>query len=598
MSQPTVDRLALLYRVSQVFNSSLDLDAVLTRVMDEAIAATRAERGFLMLYDADGQLAFRAARGLDRQTIDSPEFQISRGLVERVAHEGVPQLASDAQSDGWLSQRASVTHLNLRSILCVPLQIKDTPLGVIYVDNRLQAGIFTQDDLELLSALAHQAAIAIENARLFSDAQSKLSSLRLLHDVSADLTSTLDLNRVLTACLQRVQNLLGAATASVLTVEGDELVFQIAIGEKSDEVKPFRVPTGHGIAGWVAQNARSTYSNDVSRDPRFYHRVDDGTGFSTRALMAAPLIVNDRVIGVVEVSNKPGGFVDSDLDLLSTIAGGAAIAIENARLYQVAVEKGRMERELQVALEVQSSLIPAKTPQIPGWEFAALWQPARVVGGDYYDFIPINLEKAHPARNAVASNGHTQGLGLVIADVSDKGMAAALFMALTRSTVRASVAPARLPADCISRANALICADAANGMFVTLFYAQLDPASGEMTYVNAGHNPPLHYRAKENQLIELTRTGIVLGFSDLIQYMQRTETLKSGDFVLLYTDGVTDAQNAQQEHFGEERMTRIINEKRNGSAAEIVSAMEAALHDFTGGAVPFDDITMMVVKRL
>jgi len=431
VTQPTADRLALLYRVSQVFNSSLDLDAVLTRVMDEVIAATRAERGFLMLADAEGKLAFRAARGMEQQTIDAPEFQISRGLVERVAREGQPLLASDAQSDDWLSRRASVTGLRLRSILCVPLKFKDAILGVIYVDNRLQAGIFTPDDLELLNALASQ----------------------------------------------------------------------------------------------------------------------------------------------------------------------AAIAIENARLYLVAVEKGRLERELQVALQVQSSLIPAEAPRLPGWEFAALWQPARVVGGDYYDFIPVNLVKDLKSSQETALS-LSKSLGLVIADVSDKGMAAALFMALTRSTVRASVAPASTPAGGITQANTLISADAANGMFVTLFYAQLDPATGEFTYVNAGHNPPFHYRAKENELTELTRTGMALGIDPTFRYDQRRLTLAPGDIVLLYTDGVTEAPDAQQEEFGVERLMNIVREKRAASAAEIVASIHAALRAFTGDAPLFDDITSVVVKRL
>ena len=238
-AQPQGARLALLYRVSRTFNSSLDLDEVLNRVMDEVIAVTHAERGFVMLRDEDGGLAFRVARGMDRSMVDDPEFQISRGVVEQVAHEGQPMLTSDAQRDERLSMRLSVIGLGLRSILCVPLKCKDTVSGVIYVDNRLQAGIFTADDLDLLVA----------------------------------------------------------------------------------------------------------------------------------------------------------------------IASNAAIAIENARLYQVAVEKGRMERELQMAHAVQASLLPRETPQMPGWEFEARWQPAREVSGDYYDFIPIDGNK----------------LGLVIADVSDKG---------------------------------------------------------------------------------------------------------------------------------------------------------------------------------
>jgi hypothetical protein len=166
-SELSAERLRLLYRLSQTFNSSLDLDEVLNRVMDEVIAVTRAERGFVMLPESDGQLYFHAARGIEQQTIDTPEFHISRGLVDRVAAERQPLLTSDAQSDDRLSMRRSVVNLGLRSILCVPMLFRDKLVGVIYVDNRLQAGLFTQAELELLTAVAASAAIAIDNARLY-----------------------------------------------------------------------------------------------------------------------------------------------------------------------------------------------------------------------------------------------------------------------------------------------------------------------------------------------------------------------------------------------------------------------------------------------
>ena len=423
MIEPSVDRLALLYRVSQTFNSTLDLDQVLNRVMDEVIAATRAERGFLMLRDAGGQLLARAARGMDQRTIEDPKFQVSRGVVDAVARDGRPQLTSDAQADARLNIRESVVMLGLRSILCIPLQLKGTTLGVIYVDNRLQAGIFTRDDLELLTA----------------------------------------------------------------------------------------------------------------------------------------------------------------------IASSAAAAIENARLYQVAVDKGRLERELQVAREVQAGLLPRYTPRLPGWEFAAHWQPAREVAGDFYDFIPLDLAGASES---------APGLGIVIADVTDKGMPAALFMALSRSIVRASMAQASSPADGISHANRLICADASNGMFVTLYYAQIDPAAAEMTYVNAGHNPPLMYRAATGELIALQRTGMVLGIAESAGFGQRTERLSAGDFVLLYTDGVTDAMDAQGREFGMDRLRQVALEQRGAPAGEMLAALERAVGEFTGGVAPFDDITIVIIRRL
>jgi len=415
--QRSSDRLALLFRLSQTFNSSLDLDEVLNRVMDEVIAVTHAERGFVMLHESKGRLVFRVARGMDQSTIDDPQFQISRSVVERVAREGQAVLTSDAQSDERFSMRQSVMDLGLRSILCVPLTIRNGILGVVYVDNRLQAGIFTQ----------------------------------------------------------------------------------------------------------------------------------------------------------------------ADLDLLSAIASSAAIAIENARLYQMAVEKGRMERELQMAHEIQAGLLPGETPQVSGWEFVARWQPAREVAGDYYDFIPLDP-------------GGGQ-LGLVIADVSDKGMPAALFMALTRSVVRASVGHAPSPADGIAHANRLICADASGGMFVTLFYALLNPETGEMTYVNAGHNPPLLYRADQDQLTELTRTGMALGVMEDTSFEQRTVRLNAGDFVFLYTDGVTEALDSQRREFGEGRLQRVILDKRHAPAADMVAGLEQALREFVGASSPADDVTIVAAKR-
>jgi len=582
MAQPTPDRLNLLYRVSQAFNSSLDLDEVLKRVMDEVIATTRAERGFVVLREPDGQLVFRAARGMEQTTVDAPEFQISRSVVERVVSEGKARLTSDAQQDAWLGTRESVRGLKLRAIVCVPLVLKGQPLGAIYVDNRMQAGIFTSGDLELLNSIAASAAVAIDNARLFRDVQDKLRHLSMLHTISGELTSTLDLDAVLTTCLQRVQEAFASAAASILLVEGTDLVFRVASGARAAEAKRVRVPFGRGIAGWVVEHRQGVIVNDVQHDPRFYPEVDRHTGYLTRSLMAAPLIVNERAIGAVEVSNKLDDYTAADLDLLGTIAGSAAIAIENARLYLVAVEKGRLEREMQVAREVQASLLPRTIPHISGWEFAARWQPQREVAGDYYDFILAE---------------DASRLGLVIADVTDKGMPAALFMALTRSMVRASLEGETSAAEAITKANRLICANSTTAMPVTLFYGRVTPSGGGLIYVNAGHNPPLLYRSSSGSFEELGRTGLVLGVDSSIQLDQHSTSLEPGDCLVLYTDGVTDALNAAEQPFGEQRLRSTIEASASGSAQAIALALLQALQEFIGGADPFDDITLLVAKR-
>lgn len=416
--QAPADRLALLYHLSQTFNSSLDLDEVLNRVMDEVIAATRAERGFVMLIETgvpEGELAFRAARGMDQRTIEEPRFQVSRSVVARVAREGKPLLTSDAQTDDRFNIRQSIVILGLRSILCVPLMAKDRTIGVIYVDNRLQAGIFTQ----------------------------------------------------------------------------------------------------------------------------------------------------------------------ADLDLLTAIASTAAIAIENARLYQVAVEKSRMERELQMARTVQASLLPPELPQLPGWEFSARWLPAHQVAGDYYDFIP-----------------RPDGLGLLIADVTDKGLPAALFMVFSRSVARTSLARATTPLEGIIQANQAICAESSHGLFVTLFYALLNPVSGEVTYVNAGHNPALLFSREQGLLEALANTGMPLGVEADAVYTQRTVQLKPGDFLVLYTDGITEAIDSQEQQYGLNRLERAVLAASTLSAQALATTIEEDLKVFTGPSAPSDDVTLMVVRRV
>ncbi len=412
----TGNRLGLVYQLSKTFNSSLDLEDVLNTVMDEVIAAVNAERGFVVLRQPDGQLDFRAARGMEHETIDDPQFEISRGVIGEVIEQGKGLLTSDAQQDERFKERKSVMSLQLRSILCSPLQVKDRILGAIYVDNRLYAGIFTNDDLELLNA----------------------------------------------------------------------------------------------------------------------------------------------------------------------ISSSAATAIENARLYQVAVDKGRMDQELSMARRVQTGLIPDQVPELEGWQFAASWLPAREVAGDFYDFVP--------------SDG--DGMGLVIADVTDKGMGAALFMALTRSMLRASLESSTTPAEAISKANRLICANSSSAMPVTLFYGEVHPGQNDLVYVNAGHNPPLIYRSQTKTFEELSRTGIVLGVDDSIVLEQDTARLEPGDVVVFYTDGVTDALNSEVKAFGDERLRQAVSANADGTAQEIAVGLLQAMQGFIGGAEPFDDITLMIAKRV
>ncbi len=585
--QPAQDanqHLMLLYRLAQDFNAALDPDAVLERTMDDVITITSAERGFVLLANRQpgGKHIRLTAHGVERGILDAQEYSLSRAIVNRVIESGESLFTGDAAHWG-LDSAPVIVNLHW---LCVPLKSKSGVLGAIYV-SRTHRGAFSRTDLELLTVVAASAASSLENAHLFRETESRLKTLDLLHHISQEITASLDLERVLTTTTLAVKELLGGSTASILTVDGDALTFQVATGESSAEIKPFRVPLGQGIAGWVVENKQPVIVEDVQNDPRFFGILDKKTGFSTQNLIAVPLVVNDRAIGVIEVFNKPGGFTSADQDLLATFASSAAFAIENARLYQLAVEKGRLERELQVARQVQASLLPQEMPRLTGWDVAATWLPAREVAGDYYDFIPLEI-----------TPDQTQKLGLVIADVADKGMPAALFMVNTRATLRASMFDADSPVHGLTHVNQLVCDDSHDGMFVTLFYAQINGLDGVVTYVNAGHNPPFLLRVAGSDPELLSRTGMALGVDSSVLFSQRVVTLEPGDTILFYTDGVTDALNDAGREFGEDCLRELVVANRATSAASMVAALESALKAHIGEMLPFDDITILALKRL
>jgi serine phosphatase RsbU (regulator of sigma subunit) len=586
-TSPRSKRFNLLYRISQIFNSALEMDEVLNRVMDEVIAATGAERGFIVSRDESGKLIFQVARGLDHQNLADDSSQVSRSIIEQVLETGQPVLTHEAISDQRFSARASVMDLKLKSILCVPLQCRFNLPGVIYVENRAQKGLFEEKDLELLTAIAANATVALENVQLFQDLQNQVRTLNMLYEISSDLTSQLDLKQLLKTTLERIQAALKAPAASLFAVEGDQLVLQVALGEFGEQIRPFCIPIDQGIAGWVVQNRQGVVVNDLQNDPRFYRHTDNQSGFITKNLIAAPLLVKEQAIGMIELFNKPGGFTNQDLALLTAIASSAAIAIDNARLYQSAVEKGRMERELQVAFNVQKGLLPSDLPSLHGWEFAARWQPARQVAGDFYDFISLSPDSAPPYNP----------LGLVIADVTDKGMPAALFMAYTRSILRANLHQIDAPEKALTRANRLICLESTHGLFVTLFYAQLDPQTGELIYVNAGHNPPLRYRAATSTLARLMPTGIPLGIVEEFQYKKGRIVLEPGDFLFCYTDGITEPINSEGVEFGLNRLEEIILRNRFARPAHLAEIVDQAVDSFTPSGIPFDDKTIVIVKK-
>jgi serine phosphatase RsbU (regulator of sigma subunit) len=326
------------------------------------------------------------------------------------------------------------------------------------------------------------------------------------------------------------------------------------------------LPDSRGLNAWL--------SVDPSQDVNLGH--------PKALLYAIPIAVRNDLYGVFLIEEAPGGlrFRARRLEIITGIAQQAALAIQNDLLQKEMVVRERLETEIQLARQIQQTFIPEQLPQFPGWDLAARWRTARQVGGDFFDVFELPQDR----------------LGLFIADVADKGVPAALFMALTRTLVRAAVKESQGPAEALRRVNELLMPDTKQGMFVTAVYAVLDMNRSELAYVNAGHNPPLWVKC-DGSVERLTRTGVALGASEEARYEQRVIQLQVEDNLLFYTDGVTESFNVEGEFYGEQRLVEAIQANHCSSATEMLDVVDKSLLNFVQDMPPADDLTMLVLRR-
>jgi phosphoserine phosphatase RsbU/P len=414
-----------------------------------------------------------------------------------------------------------------------------------------------------------------------------------LDKISPDHLLTLyQITRVINSSLEFEQVLDNVMDAVMHVTRAERGVLMIA----DDHTGALRIQVARNVSGDILQKEdaySTTIVNQVvsTRQPlltnnaMFDERFAPGQSIimrGLRAILCAPMIVQERLVGVVYVdtSMRHGNFNDSDRDLLSAVAGQAGIAIENARLYAVAVEKGRMERELQMAREIQEGLLPREMPRIKGYEIAARWRSAREVAGDFYDLFSLG----------------ENSFGVVIADVSDKGAPSALFMAVARTLIRSHASYGLSPLETLSQTNDLILEDAEKGgMFVTVYHSVFR-VDGYSVNVNAGHNPTLLYRHKTRQVSLMPRGGRAIGWFPNNPLRADELQLEPGDIMVYYTDGLTEAENHTGDFFGDQRLAAAMTEIGSKSAETVIEHIVNRVDQFCDGAPPFDDLTLLVIR--
>jgi len=420
-----------------------------------------------------------------------------------------------------------------------------------------------------------------------------------LFDVSLEVNSTIRKQDLLAKIMETSSRIMKAEASSVILIDEEkgELYFDLALGKKGDEVREIRLKLGEGIAGWVAQSGQSVKVDDAAKDERWSGKVAKRVDYPTRNMLCVPLISKDKIIGVLQVLNKREGthFTDRDLKLLESVASPIAASLENAMLYD-ALEKSmhalktttavkeRMESELRIAADIQMGLVPRTELAIKvketGVQAQAVIRPAREVGGDFYDFFRVGEDR----------------LFFVLGDVSDKGIPAALFMTVTMTLLKGKMTEGMTPGELLTAVNRELYKEDST-MFATILCGVLDVGTGHLVYSDGGHCPAYLIR-KDGTMEQLKgKKGLPLGVMDDMTYPDNVSFLEQGDRLVVYTDGITEAENGQQEQYGFVRLGELLHKERESSHERLLAHMVEDVDRFADGAVQSDDMAVLVIDR-
>lgn len=406
--------------------------------------------------------------------------------------------------------------------------------------------------------------------------------LALISKVGVTLLASATLDETLRQVALLVFDAVPAERCLIMLREGEDGELKVRAAEMSDrrpDVGEVRV--SRTIVEEVVKRGRSVLTSDAQHDPRFMSSTVTFQGI--RSVLAVPLGVGERIFGMIYADSPfaTSRFTEDHLKVLTTLGSVAAIRVENTRLLEEHLEQERYDRELQLAREIQQRFQPTAPPSVPGYELQGISFPSYQIGGDYYDFIPCQDGR----------------LVIALGDVSGKGTSAALLMSSLHAAVHAQVASCRPITETVGAVNRYLADNTPANRFVTLFYAELDPLTGALSFINAGHNPPLIAHGSDGTLEQLGAGGLPLGILPDYDYREGRTQLRVGDVLVVYSDGVTETQNPEGDEFGTMRLQEVIAENLGLTASGIRDKIEASLSAFAQGTPAVDDITLVIVKR-
>lgn len=568
-----------LFELGREITSVLNLDELLRKIPQLIARITKFQAFAVYLLDARSEeLSIAYAVGYPDDVVWTLRVKVGEGLVGTAVAEGTPLLVNDVHADPRYVEAVPGS----KAELVVPLRRKGRVIGALNLLSDT-AGQFTEIDEMLLRQFGAHVSVAIENARLFEHEREHTSTLETLSEIGQEFGAILNLDELLMRIANLARRVIDYRTFGILLVNDrtNELEMKVAM-RYGDKVSLPHVKLGHGIVGYAALHKTAVNVPDVSVDPRYIKVVDE-----TRSELVIPLMLKDRCIGVFDLeSPELDAFSKRHIDILTLLASQAAVAIENARLYETIRSNGvRLEKEIRFAQRVQAALLPVELPKrMRSLDVAARLEPARGLGGDFYDFLA-------PEPNSLV---------IAVGDVSGKGVPAALYSAfageLVRSrTFRRRYAPERFtPAGVLMSSNTILHERQLEEYYCTLCYALFDMKRRSVTLANSGLPYPV--RCSGGTVSQVEIPGVPLGLFAGSTYDEISFDLAPGDLFVFCSDGVYDANGARGDEFGIERLLAIVTDTWQQPARQIVDAIFSAVHDFRGDTAPNDDMTAVAVR--
>jgi sigma-B regulation protein RsbU (phosphoserine phosphatase) len=592
----TISDLKTLNEIAQTLNQAVDVQSALDDTLVHLVEIMGLETGWIFLQDETAVEPWWGKNYvLAAHTNLPPSLDLNNPEIWRTGCDCQGFCNAGKLTEAYNEVRCSrLEHAvgdsrGLQVHASAPLRSGDRVWGIVNVAGSDWAE-FTPRALELLSNVGAQLGAALQRASYFDLLRERRAHEQVaLLDFSNQLLRRLELADLMDFLVERVKTLLEADAAALILPDAsrDEYTFAAAAGWRSDPVSSGRsIPAedrGSPAQPYPAGLDRLvSVTEERNSLPNWLKDWQPAEAFESAAIL--PLTVDDRILGALVVSNRrQRDFDEDDLRFLQLMANQAAIAMEKARLHQDTIARQRLEEEIALGREIQLGLLPKSCPAPPGWQFCDIYQAARIVGGDFYDFFSLTEDGRQ--------------LGLVIGDVSDKGVPAALFMGVSRSLIRGAAVSGLQPARALEVANRLILEESGTDFFLSAFYGILELESGHLSFANAGHNPPLWYQWQNRRMETLQAGGMVLAVLNDITLEQKSVEISQGDVLAFYTDGVTETMSVDLEEFGQERLTAVIEAQAHEDAKTILWAIVDAVNEFSAGAEQSDDFTLFVVKR-